>query len=106
MGDTDFADLARDEALNSARTPWREEVWDQLASSVRFVQGSFDDDNAFAELAATLNELEGSHGIGGNAAIYLSIPPAMFPVVLLLLLRFGLAVCLFVCWCRVVVVLL
>ena len=24
-------------------------------------------------------ELEGSHGIGGNAAFYLSIPPAMFP---------------------------
>ncbi|WP_448628012.1 glucose-6-phosphate dehydrogenase [Geodermatophilus sp. URMC 64] len=81
-GDSDFADLARDAARNAARTPWREEVWDQLASSVHFVMGSFDDDNAFDELAGTLNELEGSHGIGGNAAFYLSIPPAMFPVVL------------------------
>src|SRR3954464_14916371 len=79
-GDTDFADLARDAARNAARTPWREEVWDQLASSVRFVQGSFDDDNAFDELAATLDELEGSHGIGGNAAFYLLIPPAVFPL--------------------------
>jgi glucose-6-phosphate 1-dehydrogenase len=81
-GDMDFAELARDAARKAARTPWREEVWDALASSVRFVQGSFDDDNAFDELTATLNELEGSHGIGGNAAFYLSIPPAMFPVVL------------------------
>ncbi|MGY1669976.1 glucose-6-phosphate dehydrogenase [Geodermatophilus sp. SYSU D00710] len=81
-GDQDFAELARDAARNAARTPWREEVWERLAASVRFVQGSFDDDNAFDELANALNDLESSHGIGGNAAFYLSIPPAMFPVVL------------------------
>ena len=90
-GDSDFADLAREAARNAARTPWREEVWDQLASSVRFIQGSFDDDNAFDELADTLNDLEGSHGIGGNAAFYLSIPPAMFPVVLKQLERTGMS---------------
>jgi glucose-6-phosphate 1-dehydrogenase len=102
-GDTDFADLARDAARNAARTPWREEVWDQLASSVRFVQGSFDDDNAFDELADTLNELEGSHGIGGNAAFYLSIPPAMFPVVLKQMQRTGMAESTPDRWRRVVV---
>jgi glucose-6-phosphate 1-dehydrogenase len=80
--DQDFAELSRDAAREHARTPWREEVWEQLAGSVKFVQGSFDDDNAFDQLAETLGELEGSHGIGGNAAFYLSIPPAMFPVVL------------------------
>jgi glucose-6-phosphate 1-dehydrogenase len=80
--DQDFAELSRDAAREHSRTPWREEVWEQLASSVKFVQGSFDDDNAFDELAATLGELEGSHGIGGNAAFYLSIPPSMFPTVL------------------------
>ena len=90
-GDEDFAELARDAARKAARTPWREDVWQQLASSVRFVQGSFDDDNAFDELAATLGELEGSHGIGGNAAFYLSIPPAMFPVVLKQMQRTGMA---------------
>ena len=81
-GDEEFADLARDAAQKHARTPWREEVWERLAADVKFVQGSFDDDNAFDELAAALTELEGSHGIGGNAAFYLSIPPSMFPVVL------------------------
>jgi glucose-6-phosphate 1-dehydrogenase len=80
--DQDFAELSRDAAREHARTPWREEVWEQLAGSVKFVQGSFDDDNAFDQLAETLGELEGSHGIGGNAAFYLSIPPSMFPVVL------------------------
>src|SRR4051794_32149077 len=81
-GDGDFAELARDAARKAARTPWREEVWAQLASSVRLVRGAFDDDTAFDQLAATLDDLEGSHGIGGNAAFYLSIPPSMFPVVL------------------------
>ena len=80
--DQDFAQLSRDAARQHARTPWREDVWEQLASTVKFVQGSFDDDNAFDELAETLQELEGSHGIGGNAAFYLSIPPSQFPVVL------------------------
>src|SRR4051812_15997817 len=78
-GDTDFAELAREAARKAARTPWREEVWERLAGSVRFVQGSFDDDNAFDQLADTLGELEGSHGIGGKAASFPSIPPAMFP---------------------------
>jgi glucose-6-phosphate 1-dehydrogenase len=90
-GDTEFAELARDAARKSARTPWREEVWERLASSVRFVQGSFDDDDAFDELAGALSELEGSHGIGGNAAFYLSIPPAMFPTVLKQMQRTGMA---------------
>ncbi|MGY1810685.1 glucose-6-phosphate dehydrogenase [Blastococcus sp. SYSU D00669] len=102
-GDTDFAELARDAARNAARTPWREEVWDQLASSVHFVQGSFDDDNAFDQLADTLNDLEGSHGIGGNAAFYLSIPPAMFPVVLKQMQRTGMAESTPDRWRRVVV---
>ncbi|MGZ6078961.1 MAG: glucose-6-phosphate dehydrogenase, partial [Myxococcaceae bacterium] len=78
----DFAQVSRDAARQHARTPWREDVWEQLAGAVKFVQGSFDDDNAFDELAETLQELEGSHGIGGNAAFYLSIPPSQFPVVL------------------------
>ena len=80
--DQDFAELSRESARQHARTPWREEVWERLAGNVRFVQGAFDDDDAFDQLAATLGELEGSHGIGGNAAFYLSIPPAMFPTVL------------------------
>src|SRR5919205_4182894 len=96
-------DLARDAARKAARTPWREEVWERLAGSVRFVQGSFDDDNAFDELAATLADLEGSHGIGGNAAFYLSIPPAMFPVVLKQMQRTGMAESNADRWRRVVV---
>ncbi|MCU1612523.1 MAG: glucose-6-phosphate 1-dehydrogenase [Frankiales bacterium] len=101
--DQDFAELSRDAAREHSRTPWREEVWEQLASSVKFVQGSFDDDNAFDELAATLGELEGSHGIGGNAAFYLSIPPSMFPTVLKQMQRTRMAESTSDRWRRVVV---
>jgi len=89
--DGDFEDMARDAARKGARTPWREEVWSRLAGNIRFVPGSFDDDNAFDTLAETLDEMRDSHGIKGNAAFYLSIPPTAFPVVLKQLQRTGMA---------------
>jgi len=81
-GDGDFAELAREAAETGSRTGFREDVWARLSDSIRFVPGSFDDDAAFDKLASTLIEMEKSQGIQGNAAFYLSIPPAMFPVVL------------------------
>jgi glucose-6-phosphate 1-dehydrogenase len=86
-----FEQTAREAAQQHARTPWREEVWARLAGSVRFVPGAFDDDAAFDTLARTLDELRDSHGIHGNAAFYLSIPPAAFPVVLKQIGRTGMA---------------
>jgi len=80
--DGDFETLAKKAAKEHARTDWSEEVWDRLSGDIKFVPGSFDDDEAFDTLAATLDELRQSHGIKGNAAFYLSVPPSMFPVVL------------------------
>ncbi|HEY7008087.1 MAG TPA: glucose-6-phosphate dehydrogenase, partial [Jatrophihabitantaceae bacterium] len=54
----------------------------RLSGDIMFVPGSFDDDDAFDTLKQTLDDLCGSHGIKGNAAFYLSIPPSMFPTVL------------------------
>ena len=90
-GDGDFESMARDAAQSHARTPWRDEVWSRLAGSIKFVPGSFDDDAAFDTLARTLDQLRDSHGIHGNAAFYLSIPPAAFPVVLKQMQRTGMA---------------
>ena len=90
-GDGDFAALAKKSAKAHARTPWNDEVWKRLCDDIQFVPGSFDDDAAFDALAKTLDELRDSHGIKGNAAFYLSIPPSMFPVVLKQMERTGLA---------------
>ncbi|MFC8382793.1 glucose-6-phosphate dehydrogenase [Nocardia sp. NPDC056952] len=80
--DEDFASVVLEAVKKHARTPFRQEVWDHLAEGLRFVQGSFDDDAAFATLADTLRDLDETRGTGGNYAFYLSIPPNMFPVVL------------------------
>jgi glucose-6-phosphate 1-dehydrogenase len=90
-GDGDFETLAHEAAKKHARTPWRDEVWQRLVGNVKFVGGSFDDDQAFDHLAQTLDELRATHGIQGNAAFYFAIPPAAFPTVLKQLARTGMA---------------
>ena len=90
-GDGEFEQLARQAAQEHARTEFREEVWQRVAEATKFLSGSFDDDAAFDTLATTLLELDASHGTGGNAAFYLSIPPNAFPTVLKQMQRTGMA---------------
>ncbi|MCX5045175.1 glucose-6-phosphate dehydrogenase [Aldersonia sp. NBC_00410] len=89
--DEDFGRVVHDSVRTHARTEFREEVWERLAEGIRFVQGTFDDEPAFEELAATLSKLDEERGTGGNHAFYLSIPPSAFPVVLEQLSRSQLA---------------
>jgi glucose-6-phosphate 1-dehydrogenase len=89
--DQDFAQVVHDSVKQHARTPFREAVWRQLSAGFRFVQGSFDDDDAFDRLADCVHELDRVRGTGGNHAFYLSIPPGAFPVVCKQLARSGLA---------------
>jgi glucose-6-phosphate 1-dehydrogenase len=87
----EFETLARESAEQHARTEFREDVWRRIADALCFLPGSFDDDAAFDRLSDKLSELEGSHGIQGNAAFYLSVPPAAFPTVLEQMARTGMA---------------
>ncbi|NNG34282.1 glucose-6-phosphate dehydrogenase [Nakamurella aerolata] len=101
--DQDFEEEVYQAVKQYARTPFSEEVWRHLAEGIRFVQGSFDDDDAFDTLAATLHELDRSRGTGGNHAFYLSIPPGAFPTVLRQLQRSGLVADAGDAWRRVVI---
>jgi len=87
----DFGQVVYDAVKQHARTPFRQEVWDRLAEGIRFVQGTFDDDEAFDRLSETLGKLDAERGTGGNHAFYLSIPPKAFPVVCEQLQKSGLA---------------
>ncbi|AXQ57822.1 MULTISPECIES: glucose-6-phosphate dehydrogenase [Streptomyces] len=89
--DQDFAEVVHDAVKEYARTPFREEVWQQLAQGMRFVQGTFDDDQSFETLKATMEELDKEQGTGGNFAFYLSVPPKFFPKVVQQLKKHGLA---------------
>ncbi len=101
--DQDFAQVVHDAVAQYARTPFDENVWKQLAEGIRFVQGEFDDDKAFAELKKTLEELDETRGTMGNHAFYLSIPPKSFPQVTEQLRRSGLADEVAGAWRRVVI---
>jgi glucose-6-phosphate 1-dehydrogenase len=89
--DEDFAQVTYQAVKEHARTPFRDSVWQQLSEGVRFVSGSFDDDEAFDQLARCVKELDAERGTGGNYAFYLSIPPGQFPTVVQQLKRSGLS---------------
>ncbi|PRX46038.1 glucose-6-phosphate 1-dehydrogenase [Prauserella shujinwangii] len=99
----DFGEQVHDAVAEHARTPFREAVWNRLSEGIRFVQGSFDDDDAFDRLAQTVKDLDAERGTGGNTAFYLSIPPWAFPVVTKQLARCGLAESTDDVWRRVVI---
>ncbi|MGA7468886.1 MAG: glucose-6-phosphate dehydrogenase [Mycobacterium sp.] len=89
--DEAFAKVLYDDVKAHSRTPFREAIWDRLAEGCRFVKGAFDDDNAFARLAETLEKLDAERGTGGNHGFYLAIPPKSFPSVCEQLSKAGLA---------------
>ncbi|MEV0946615.1 glucose-6-phosphate dehydrogenase [Rhodococcus sp. NPDC049939] len=99
----DFGKVVHDAVREHSRTPFREEVWAHLSEGLRFVQGTFDDPDAFDRLASTLAELDRERGTGGNHGFYLAIPPAAFPVVLKQLSEAGLAQASEGRWRRVVI---
>lgn len=86
-----------------ARTPFRESTWNQLVGGLRFVEGTFGDEEAFERLRATVEDLDETRGTGGNHAFYLSVPPAAFPKVCRQLAESGLSESTPGAWRRVVV---
>ena len=101
--DQDFMQVVHDSVREHARTEFREDVWAQLCEGLRFVPGDFSDDEAFATLRRTIEELDASRGTGGNHAFYLSVPPKFFPDVIGQLKKHGLAESRPGAWRRVVI---
>ena len=87
----DFAQVTYNAVKEHARTPFRDNVWEQVSEGIRFVSGDFGDDAAFDELARCVTRLDAERGTGGNYAFYLSIPPKTFPDVVRQLKRSGLS---------------
>ncbi len=86
-----FAEEVRNSVKQYARTPFNDTVWEQLEAGIRFVQGNFDDDDAYRRLEESLSELDETRGTRGNHAFYLSIPPKAFEIVCQKLSEHGLA---------------
>ena len=101
--DEDFGKVVREAVIAHARTPFREEVWRNLAEGLRFVAGTFDDPASFDLLRKTVHDLDQERGTAGNHAFYLAIPPASFATVCQQLDRSGLSHASKGAWRRVVV---
>ena len=99
----DFAKIVRESVRAHARTPFHQEVWRNLAEGFRFVEGAFDDADAFDVLRETLQEVDKERGTSGNHIFYLSIPPAFFSTVTQQLDRSGLSQGIEGAWQRVVI---
>ena len=77
----EFAAFVKEAVQKGARTTFKESTWEQLADGIRFVQGEFDDVDAFKRLSDTVAELDRVRGTRGNHAFYMSVPPSAFPLV-------------------------
>ena len=60
--DEDFEQVVYEAVKTYARTPFDDDVWNQLKQGIRFVQGEFDDDEAFDRLTSTINKLDAERG--------------------------------------------
>ncbi|MDO4664670.1 MAG: glucose-6-phosphate dehydrogenase [Actinomycetaceae bacterium] len=77
----DFEDFVRENVMKYARTKFNEETWETFAEGLRFVPGSFDEENGYRELMKTVHDLDKTRGTGGNHVFYLSVPPKFFGTV-------------------------
>ncbi|HEY1016294.1 MAG TPA: glucose-6-phosphate dehydrogenase, partial [Herpetosiphonaceae bacterium] len=75
---------------HSRSKPVNEEVWRAFAEGMFFAQGEFTEDEAFAKLAARLDEIDASRGTGGNRLFYLATPPSFFDDIVTRLKQAGL----------------
>jgi len=66
---------ARDGIDRFSRRDLDESHWNDFARSLFFVQGSFNDSRAYAQLKAKLDALDQQFGIPGSRVFYLAVPP-------------------------------
>jgi glucose-6-phosphate 1-dehydrogenase len=79
--DDAFAMDMRKAVQDHARDEFRDEVWDGLASGMRYVATDFADEAGHDRLAQTLDALDRDHGTSGNRLCYLAVPPSAFPTI-------------------------
>jgi glucose-6-phosphate 1-dehydrogenase len=64
-----------------ARDPFRKDVWESLASGVRYVSTDFASDPGEDRVGKVLEELDTERGTAGNRIYYLAVPPVAFETV-------------------------
>ncbi len=65
--------------------------WEDFASNLFYSPGDYSDQQAYAQLAKRLAELDAQKSLGGNRLFYLSTPPEVYPDIVEQLGRAGLS---------------
>src|SRR5438477_7112757 len=76
------ADMREAVGKFSRTRPIDDELWQDFASGLRYVSGSFDDPQTFQKLKAKLEELDKTRATRGNRVYYFATPPSTFPILL------------------------
>src|SRR5437764_391240 len=79
--DEDFQQVARESIQRFSRREPDPAVLDGLLENMRYVAGTFDDDQVYSQLGEVLREFDESAGYGLNRLFYLSTAPEFFPVI-------------------------
>ncbi len=93
QSDADFRELAAQSIERFSRRRPDPDVLANMLSDVRYVAGTFDDENAYAALGRTLKELDEKSGRTLNRVFYMSTSPEFFPVIAERLGEAGLSEC-------------
>jgi glucose-6-phosphate 1-dehydrogenase len=79
--DDEFRDRMKEAVQAHSRDEFRDDVWELLASGMRYVPMDFADEEREDMLAKTLAQLDEERGTRGNRVYYLATPPAAFETV-------------------------
>jgi glucose-6-phosphate 1-dehydrogenase len=77
----DYREMAIDAVRRFSRREPDEKVLQELLDEIRYIPGSFDDEDVYSKLSDTLDEFDKKTGQALNRAFYLSTAPAFFPVI-------------------------
>jgi glucose-6-phosphate 1-dehydrogenase len=93
MDDEAFRQMARESIERFSRRKPDPDVLAGLIAEVRYVQGAFDDEQAYVRLTQTLRELDERVSHTLNRVFYMSTAPQFFPVITQKLGQSGLNAC-------------
>jgi len=66
-------------------------LWPSFAPRLSYISGQYDDDGTYRGLGAHLQRLDREAGTAGNRLYYMAVPPTVYPQVVTMLSRSGLA---------------
>ncbi|HET6944121.1 MAG TPA: glucose-6-phosphate dehydrogenase [Gaiellaceae bacterium] len=71
----------RDAVQKYSRDEFREDVWNELAESMRYLATDFTDEGGVERLDKLVSQLDADYDLAGNRVYYLAVPPVAFPTI-------------------------